>query len=289
MAHLWLPIREPDLTVVPTSYASDVVLMVSADHPYAGRDSICLEDLGDCTVVEGRSIPPCMEEIFNPCHTPSGRPVRRGHKVTTWRRPSAPSPRARPPPESPPRPRPSTPGPASPSCRSATPLRASGPSPGVRRARRRSSAPPRRCSGPRRRRIGSSDFLDRHGMRHEQLAVRTAALAAARRAGGRLGQTCAHGNLSAMYGMPGRHRDALGHATQALTMYRATGHLTRQARELNLVGCPGGHPRPPRGLPGRDGPRGRRRRRPAAGAGPPRRARTPVGRPAQGPPDRVTG
>lgn len=84
VAHLWLPIREPDLTVEPTSYASDVVLMVSADHPYAGRDSICLEDLGDCTVVEGRSIPACMEEIFNPYHTPSGRPVRRGHKVTTW-------------------------------------------------------------------------------------------------------------------------------------------------------------------------------------------------------------
>ncbi|MFF4189810.1 BTAD domain-containing putative transcriptional regulator [Nonomuraea sp. NPDC001831] len=81
-----------------------------------------------------------------------------------------------------------------------------------------------------------ADFLDRHGMRHEQLAVRTAALAAARRAGGRLGQACAHGNLSALYGMPGRHRDALGHATQALTMYRTTGHLTRQARELNLVG-----------------------------------------------------
>ncbi|MEV3983960.1 LysR substrate-binding domain-containing protein [Nonomuraea sp. NPDC049758] len=84
VAHLWLPIREPDLTVEPTSYASDVVLMVSADHPYAGRDSICLEDLGDCTVVEGRSIPSCMEEVFNPHHTPSGRPVRRGHKVTTW-------------------------------------------------------------------------------------------------------------------------------------------------------------------------------------------------------------
>ncbi|MFF0867040.1 LysR substrate-binding domain-containing protein [Nonomuraea sp. NPDC003560] len=84
VAHLWLPIREPDMTIRPTSHASDVVLMVSADHPYAGRDSICLEDLGDCTVVEGQSIPSCMEEVFNPYHTPSGRPVRRGHKVTTW-------------------------------------------------------------------------------------------------------------------------------------------------------------------------------------------------------------
>ncbi|MFI7534144.1 LysR family transcriptional regulator [Streptosporangium sp. NPDC049376] len=84
VAYLWLPIREPELTVGPVSHTSEVMLMVSADHPYAGRDSICLEDLGDCVVVEGQSIPLHMEEVFNPRHTPSGRPVRRGPKVTTW-------------------------------------------------------------------------------------------------------------------------------------------------------------------------------------------------------------
>ncbi|WP_433411149.1 LysR family transcriptional regulator [Microtetraspora malaysiensis] len=84
MAYLWLPVREPDLTVRPTPHTSEVLLMVSADHPYAEQDTICLEDLGDCTMVEGRSIPSYMEEVFNPRHTPSGRPVRRGPKVTTW-------------------------------------------------------------------------------------------------------------------------------------------------------------------------------------------------------------
>ncbi|MFB4307359.1 LysR family transcriptional regulator [Actinomadura sp. GTD37] len=84
VAYLWLPIRDPGLTVSPTPHTSQVLLMVSADHPYAEQGTICLEDLGDCTVVEGQSIPSYMEEVFNPAHTPSGRPVRRGPKVTTW-------------------------------------------------------------------------------------------------------------------------------------------------------------------------------------------------------------
>ncbi|MFI0372486.1 LysR family transcriptional regulator [Actinomadura sp. 1N219] len=84
VAHLWLPIRDPGLTVKATPHTSEVRLMVSAGHPFAGRDSICLEDLGDCAVVEGQSIPSYMEEVFNPRRTPSGRPVRRGPRVTTW-------------------------------------------------------------------------------------------------------------------------------------------------------------------------------------------------------------
>jgi len=84
VAYLWLPIDEPDLTVRATSHTSAVVLMTSVDHPYAERETIRLEDLGDCTVVEGRSIPSAMEEVFNPRHTPSGRPIRRGPRVGTW-------------------------------------------------------------------------------------------------------------------------------------------------------------------------------------------------------------
>ncbi|MFI6864286.1 LysR family transcriptional regulator [Streptomyces sp. NPDC050421] len=84
VAHLWLPVGEPDLSISPTSFASEVLLMTSADHPFATRESICLEDLGDCAVVEGGSIPVCMEEVFNPRYTPAGRPVRRGPKVSTW-------------------------------------------------------------------------------------------------------------------------------------------------------------------------------------------------------------
>nr|WP_272924024.1 LysR substrate-binding domain-containing protein [Streptomyces sp. SID3343] len=84
VAHVWLPIDEPGLTVRATSHASAVLLMISVEHPYAKREAIRLEDLGDCTVVEGRSIPASMEEVFNPRHTPSGRPVPRGPQVSTW-------------------------------------------------------------------------------------------------------------------------------------------------------------------------------------------------------------
>ncbi|KAB8175709.1 tetratricopeptide repeat protein [Microbispora catharanthi] len=121
-----------------------------------------------------------------------------------------------------------------------------------------------------------ADFLDGRGMRHEHLAVQTTALAAALRAGDRLGTACAHGglgrahaltgrfdearghfelalnlygelgeptgqarvhlNLSTMHGRQGHHQDALSHAAQALALYRAADHLTGQARAFNAVG-----------------------------------------------------
>jgi DNA-binding transcriptional LysR family regulator len=84
VALLWLPIREPDLTIGPILRTTDVLLMVGATHPFAGRDSICLEDFGDCAVVAGGSIPRYMEDVLNPYQTPAGRPVPRGPKVTTW-------------------------------------------------------------------------------------------------------------------------------------------------------------------------------------------------------------
>ncbi|WP_433184403.1 LysR family transcriptional regulator [Actinoallomurus sp. CA-150999] len=83
-AVLWLPVREPDLTVGPVVHTSRVLLMVDADHPYAGRDSVGLEDLGDCALVGGRSIPAYMEETLAPYRTPSGRPIRHDPKVATW-------------------------------------------------------------------------------------------------------------------------------------------------------------------------------------------------------------
>ncbi|MET7464761.1 LysR family transcriptional regulator [Nonomuraea sp. NPDC005501] len=84
VALLWLPIREPDLTVGPIIHTSQVMLMVPAGHPYAGYDSICLEDLADCVVAAGTSIPPYMEETLAPFHTPAGRPIRHAPKVSTW-------------------------------------------------------------------------------------------------------------------------------------------------------------------------------------------------------------
>lgn len=85
VALLWLPIREPDLTVGPVTHTSPQALMLAVTHPYADRDSVCLEDFGDLTfIAHSSSIPAYMEEVFQPFHTPSGRPVPRGPLVTNW-------------------------------------------------------------------------------------------------------------------------------------------------------------------------------------------------------------
>ncbi|WP_432587036.1 LysR family transcriptional regulator [Streptomyces sp. HD1123-B1] len=85
MAHVWLPVHEPDIVTGPVTHTSPIVLMMSADHPYADRDSVCLEDYGDLTFVSHRSpIPASMEEVFQPFRTPSGRPVARGPEIANW-------------------------------------------------------------------------------------------------------------------------------------------------------------------------------------------------------------
>ncbi|GHE15195.1 LysR family transcriptional regulator [Streptomyces alanosinicus] len=85
VALLYLPIHEPDLTVGPVVHVSDVLLMLSTGHPYAERESICLEDLGDhCAFLPGR-LPASMEAAFQPFHTPSGRPIARApRRPSTW-------------------------------------------------------------------------------------------------------------------------------------------------------------------------------------------------------------
>lgn len=85
IALLWLPVREPDVTVGPITHTSPVVLLLAASHPYADRDSVCLEDYGDLTfVAHESSIPPHMEEVFQPFRTPSGRSIQRGPLITNW-------------------------------------------------------------------------------------------------------------------------------------------------------------------------------------------------------------
>lgn len=85
VALLWQPVHEPDLTVGPVTHVSPVYLMAAATHPYAGRDSIRLEDLGDhCSFLPGGSLPAYLEVSFQPFHTPAGRPIPRGPAPTTW-------------------------------------------------------------------------------------------------------------------------------------------------------------------------------------------------------------
>ncbi|WIM99914.1 LysR family transcriptional regulator [Actinoplanes oblitus] len=82
---LWLPVREPDLTVGPVLRITPIMAMMANTHPLARHASIHLEDLGDYTVLAPNGpIPQYMEESLVPFHTPSGRPIPRGTCVSTW-------------------------------------------------------------------------------------------------------------------------------------------------------------------------------------------------------------
>ncbi|MEU9833392.1 LysR family transcriptional regulator [Streptosporangium sp. NPDC048047] len=85
VAHLWLPVGESDIITGPVTHTSPVVVVMAATHPYAGRESLSLEDYGDLTFMGHRSpIPASMEEVFQPFQTPSGRPVARGPVISNW-------------------------------------------------------------------------------------------------------------------------------------------------------------------------------------------------------------
>ncbi|WP_051828684.1 LysR family substrate-binding domain-containing protein [Streptomyces bicolor] len=85
---LWLPVREPDLAVGPVLRARPLVLMVGASHPFARRESVEMEDPGDCLVTRPHPdapIPPYRLEALLPSRTPSGRPIRRGGpRIAVW-------------------------------------------------------------------------------------------------------------------------------------------------------------------------------------------------------------
>ncbi|MBO2454164.1 LysR family transcriptional regulator [Actinomadura barringtoniae] len=85
VAHLWLPVHEPDITIGPVTHTSPIFLAMAVTHPFADRGSLDLEDYGDLTFVSHRSpLPAAMEEAFQPFRTPSGRPIARGPVVTSW-------------------------------------------------------------------------------------------------------------------------------------------------------------------------------------------------------------
>ncbi|MEU6657860.1 LysR family transcriptional regulator [Streptomyces sp. NPDC046821] len=85
VATCWLPVREPDLTVGPVVVAEPLLLMVAADHPLAARDSVGMEDLADWLLPQSAvPVPDYWLQTLVPTHTPGGRPVRRGPKVSTF-------------------------------------------------------------------------------------------------------------------------------------------------------------------------------------------------------------
>ncbi|WP_231927185.1 LysR family transcriptional regulator [Micromonospora zamorensis] len=80
---VWLPVKEPDLTVGPVIYTEPIVLAVGATHRLAGRESVSYEDLADETVMGGAR-PDYWREILVPVRTPSGRLIPIGPSVSNF-------------------------------------------------------------------------------------------------------------------------------------------------------------------------------------------------------------
>jgi DNA-binding transcriptional LysR family regulator len=79
----WLIVDQPDLTVGPVIDYRERVLAVGRGHRLAGRESVCVEDLGDEETHE--NAPDFPDELYDaivPRFTPSGRPIRRTYP---WR------------------------------------------------------------------------------------------------------------------------------------------------------------------------------------------------------------
>ena len=73
-----LPADEPDIVNGPILFRERRALQVPLGHPLAGRQSVTLEDYGDCEVIVLANVPDYFLDYHVPRRTPSGRPIRRG-------------------------------------------------------------------------------------------------------------------------------------------------------------------------------------------------------------------
>jgi DNA-binding transcriptional LysR family regulator len=79
-----LPVCEPGITVGPVLLRTSRVLVVSSGHPFAGRVSICMEDLArDQHLRPPPAMPDYWYDALVPKATPGGRAIRRGPTFTT--------------------------------------------------------------------------------------------------------------------------------------------------------------------------------------------------------------
>ncbi len=79
-----LPADEPDLVNGPILFRERRALQVPLGHPLAGRQSVTLEDYGDCEVIALQNVPDYFVDHHVPRRTPSGRPVRRGPAANSF-------------------------------------------------------------------------------------------------------------------------------------------------------------------------------------------------------------
>ncbi|GAB2825677.1 LysR family transcriptional regulator [Actinocorallia aurea] len=82
---MWLPVREPDLSVGRPLFTEGRVLAVAEDSPLAERGSASLEDLADHPLLDlGPDVPASWAEAMIPAVTPAGRPIPRGPRAATF-------------------------------------------------------------------------------------------------------------------------------------------------------------------------------------------------------------
>jgi DNA-binding transcriptional LysR family regulator len=82
---MWLPVREPDLTVGPVVLTEGRVLAVADGSELAGRESVSMEDLGGRQVPDSSpEIPGYWREAMIPERTPGGRLIPRGPYARTF-------------------------------------------------------------------------------------------------------------------------------------------------------------------------------------------------------------
>lgn len=82
---VWLPVREPDLTVGPVVLTEGRVLAVADSSELAHRGSVSLEDLAGRTVLDpGTRAPGYWIEAMLPKRTPAGRLIPRGPHAQTF-------------------------------------------------------------------------------------------------------------------------------------------------------------------------------------------------------------
>ncbi|MEU7070088.1 LysR family transcriptional regulator [Streptomyces narbonensis] len=80
------PIAEPDITTGRVLFREPRSLMVPADHPFASRESVSLEELADTVLVTlaDARVPRYWMDRYFPRRTPAGRPIPQGPATTYW-------------------------------------------------------------------------------------------------------------------------------------------------------------------------------------------------------------
>ncbi|WP_235948644.1 LysR family transcriptional regulator [Nocardia terrae] len=84
LALIWLPVREPDLTVGPVVMTEGRVLAAAATAEIATRSALTMEDLAECVFPSVGNVPQYWIEGMLPAATPGGIPIARGPEAASF-------------------------------------------------------------------------------------------------------------------------------------------------------------------------------------------------------------